>query len=440
MDKSSPVYENFTKKMDAMKGGPKISKSTMKIGGGIGLEKRVGNNEKKITLLKNIFKAQKQEIGEKITPKVSNLELSLNETTNILKLVTEKLSIDMSQRLADQKALFDAQRKQNLDDKRENEENKLEERVKSQKIGTKISKQVLKPFGNIFDKLLNLAGILGTGLLTNNFLKSLEDKDFVGKLQNIFNWTKENWKALAIGAGILGSILLGGAILGVIGSIGTVFAVLTSPVVLTILGIIGLAALKNTLDKKVEKDMRKYYDPKNDADNTRKFLGNEIPGAPVNAQPGDFFTAGNGITYEKLPFNNSLGGWKKVSKGKNEEEFKRFIDMNEKGINTRNDGTFIPKDLSNEYLQNRLNRTTGASFLPFVGKGINLRELVKEKGVGTIFEELPDIDLRSDKRNQIGEVSENPATGIPDISSVNMSNLYMEQVPDLFGFSDIIYS
>ena len=51
MDKSSPVYENFAKKMDAMKGGPKISKSTMKIGGGIGLEQRVGNNEKKITLL-----------------------------------------------------------------------------------------------------------------------------------------------------------------------------------------------------------------------------------------------------------------------------------------------------------------------------------------------------------------------------------------------------
>ena len=436
MDKSSPVYENFTKKMDAMKGGPKISKTTMKIGGGINLEQRIVNNERKITILKNIFKAQRTKIDEKITPKVTNLELSLSETTEILTTITRKLALDMSQRLQDQKALFDAQRKQNLDEKREGEENKLEERTKSQKIGAKISKQVLKPFGNIFDKLLNLAGILGTGLLTNNFLKALEDKDFVGRLTKIFNWTKENWKALAIGAGIIGSILLGSAIVGIIGSIGTVFAVLTSPVVLTILGIIGLAALDNYGQKK----LNEYYDPRNDADNTRKFVGNEIPGAPVDAQPGDFFTAGNGITYEKLPYTTSNGGWKRVSKGKNEEEFKRFIDMNEKGINTRTDGTFIPKDLTNEYLQNRLNLSTGASFLPFVGKGIDLRELVKEKGLGTIFEELPDIDLRSDKRNQIGEVSENPATGIPDISSVNMSNLYMEQVPDLFGFSDIIYS
>ena len=52
--------------------------------------------------------------------------------------------------------------------------------------------------------------------------------------------------------------------------------------------------------------------------------------------------------------------------------------MNEKGINTRNDGTFIPKDLTNEYLKNINNRNIGASFLPFVGKGIDLRELVKE--------------------------------------------------------------
>ena len=119
MVKTSAAYENFSKKMEAMSGGPKIGRSTMKIGGGTGLVGRVTNNEKKISILKNIFKAQKQEIGEKITPKVNNLELSLNETSEILGIITEKLSLDMSQRLADQKALFDAQKKQNLDDKKD---------------------------------------------------------------------------------------------------------------------------------------------------------------------------------------------------------------------------------------------------------------------------------------------------------------------------------
>ena len=52
MDKSSPVYENFENKMDAMSGRPKINRNTFKIGSG-DLTMRVANNEKKISLLKN---------------------------------------------------------------------------------------------------------------------------------------------------------------------------------------------------------------------------------------------------------------------------------------------------------------------------------------------------------------------------------------------------
>ena len=45
MDKTSAAYENFSKKMEAMRGGPKIGRATMKIGGGTGLVGRVTNNE-----------------------------------------------------------------------------------------------------------------------------------------------------------------------------------------------------------------------------------------------------------------------------------------------------------------------------------------------------------------------------------------------------------
>ena len=101
MDKS-PAYENFMNKMASMQGQgkPKMSATTMKIGSG-SLEKRVANNETKITLLKKIFKAQKQEIGEKITPKVNTLEQSLIETTNILGVISQKLQVDISQRIQD---------------------------------------------------------------------------------------------------------------------------------------------------------------------------------------------------------------------------------------------------------------------------------------------------------------------------------------------------
>ena len=41
MDKSSPVYENFAKKMDAMSGKPKINRQSIKLGSGMGLETQV---------------------------------------------------------------------------------------------------------------------------------------------------------------------------------------------------------------------------------------------------------------------------------------------------------------------------------------------------------------------------------------------------------------
>ena len=105
MDKSSPVFENFENKMSAMSGRPKINKTTFKIGSG-DLAMRVANNEKKITTLKNIFKTQRIEIGEKITPKVNVLEESLIKTNEVLADVASQLERDFSQRLNEQKDIL----------------------------------------------------------------------------------------------------------------------------------------------------------------------------------------------------------------------------------------------------------------------------------------------------------------------------------------------
>ena len=50
------------------------------------------------------------------------------------------------------------------------------------------------------------------------------------------------------------------------------------------------------------------------------------------------------------------------------------------------------------------------------------------------------ITMISDLKFLIGKMSNNPATGIPDISSMNLANPYMEEIPDLFGFEDIVYT
>ena len=308
MDKTSAVYENFSKKMEAMTGGPKISRSTMKIGGGLGLEGRVANNEKKITVLKNIFKAQRQEIGDKITPKVNTLELSLNETTDILGVITEKLSLDMSQRLADQKALFDAQKKKNIDDKKDAAESKLEEKKKS-KIGSSIAKTVVKPFGNLFNNLMDLAGILGGGLLATNLISRLDDEEFIGKLTSIYEWTSKNWKAIAIGAGVIGSIFAAGAIASFIKGAGIVFGVLTNPIVLLALGALGLAFLGKKLVGEFVSAHEAYYS--DDGDNTKNFVGNPPPNAPKNPTQGDFYVDNDGNIWRFQPGlgDSSHGGW-----------------------------------------------------------------------------------------------------------------------------------
>ena len=71
-----------------------------------------------------------------------------------------------------------------------------------------------------------------------------------------------------MGAGILGGILIGGAIASFISSIGVVIGILTNPLFLLALGVIGLSKLGDkVLDKVID-----YYE--DDSDNTKNFVGN----------------------------------------------------------------------------------------------------------------------------------------------------------------------
>ena len=183
MDKSSPVFENFENKMAAMSGRPKINRSTFKIGAG-GLEGRVANNEKKITTLKNIFKAQRVEIGEKITPKVNVLEESLINTNLILADVARQLEKDFSQRINAQKDLLAKERQNKLDRKREDKEGRIETK-KIGKIATSIGNTIVKPFQSIFDKLLQFGKLFLAGVGVNAALTWLMDPKNMERFKGI---------------------------------------------------------------------------------------------------------------------------------------------------------------------------------------------------------------------------------------------------------------
>ena len=173
MDKSSPVFENFENKMAAMSGRPKINRSTFKIGSG-GLEGRVANNEKKITTLKNIFKAQRIEIGEKITPKVNILEESLIRTNEVLSDVASQLEKDFSKRLQAEKDLLQTEQQNKIGSKREDKEERLEAK-KVAKFVKSTASTVTAPFKGIFQKILDFGTLFLSGIGVNAALAWLSD-------------------------------------------------------------------------------------------------------------------------------------------------------------------------------------------------------------------------------------------------------------------------
>ncbi len=187
MDKSSPVFENFENKMAAMQGqgGPKINRSTFKIGSP-NLTERVANNEKKITTLKNIFKAQRVQIGEKLTPKVNVLEESLIRTNAIITDVAAQLEKDFNQRLDAQKALLEKERQNKLDNKREDKEGRIEA-VKVAKFVKSTASTVTKPFKNIFDKILDFGKLFLAGVGVNAALSWLANPENLLKFQKMLD-------------------------------------------------------------------------------------------------------------------------------------------------------------------------------------------------------------------------------------------------------------
>ena len=230
MDKSSPVFENFENKMAAMSGRPKINRSTFKIGAG-GLEGRVANNEKKITTLKNIFKAQRVEIGEKITPKVNVLEDSLINTNLILADVARQLEKDFSNRIKTEKLLLSKERQDKLDRKREDKEGRIETK-KIGKIATSIGGTIVKPFSSILDKLLNFGKLFLAGVGVNAALTWLMDPKNMERFKGILKSIQDK-PLIALGA--LGGTLfiINKAISGTFGALknflGTIFKFLKNP-------------------------------------------------------------------------------------------------------------------------------------------------------------------------------------------------------------------
>ena len=256
MDKS-PALENFMNKMAVMQGKdqPKMSATTMKIGSG-GLEKRIANNERKITSIKNIFKSQKIDIGEKLSPSkitIETLQEQVNENNKLLIKLGDAMSLDYNDRLKEEKKKTKVEREKLLAKKRRDKETAIETRKKFTKlVGTTLS-GAASPFKNIFSKIFDFFKLIVTGTVINSAMEWYKDDKNKEKVEKFFNFLKENANTILLIIGAIVAVDIAIKLAGVVLAAKALVGLVMNPAFLSIVAVIaafyGLAKLGEKLGK-----------------------------------------------------------------------------------------------------------------------------------------------------------------------------------------------
>ena len=265
MDKSSPVFENFSNKMSAMNSRPKINRTTFNIGANV-LEKRVENNSRKITLLKNILKSQKIDIGEKLKkPEVDRQAETSEELASInatLQSIGNILSTDYEGRIGAAK-----ERGRELKNRKQNKlRAAAESGVESvKKIGRGLGK-ITSPVQKSGSGILKALTLLGLGVVGNTVFEFLKTDFGQEKLGEFFDFLKNNWKWM-VGTivGVTGLLALG-TLIGAIKGIG--LGLIALKAVLPLIAIGGLFAagyfipklFPSTVKSKTDNNVQKSVD------------------------------------------------------------------------------------------------------------------------------------------------------------------------------------
>ena len=186
----------------------------------LGVEKRLEGNSNKITLLKNIIKAQQINIGEKLKSlepsKVTPLDESIQSITDSVKSIHQTLldQQDVADDQADDAAV-DAEQ-----DKRDAKESGRE---KTGGIGEGIKKtggKLLKPVKGAFDRIKEWLIKLFAAKAIMMFMQWFSDPSNQKKVSSIFRFIKDWWPAIVTGLLLFCSSMLGpGGIILAVGAL-----------------------------------------------------------------------------------------------------------------------------------------------------------------------------------------------------------------------------
>ncbi len=213
----------------------------------------VGDNARKITVIKNILQNERSTIGDKI-PGDSNVEDSLNEVNNTLQEIGNALSLDFANRIQEKEDKIALARRSILRQRKRDKEEGIEEG--SDKLSKKNSflhkafDKVTKPAMGLFSRIISFFTTLGAAILAKGAFDWLKNPGNLEKVTGIFKWLGDNWAwiagALAIGAVAIAVGTLVSATAGIVIAIKAIGAVLAAiaPVAWPVLAIaaVGLGA------------------------------------------------------------------------------------------------------------------------------------------------------------------------------------------------------
>ena len=201
---------------------------------GSSLENQVQINTRSISSIKSVLDSETLKVSN-LESKVGSHEKALEETNSILTDIGNALALDFANRIAAAKDDISNIKEQKSRGKFGRAENRLESKGKrAGNIFTQTASKAASPVQGLFGKILSFIGLLGTGIGLNFASKWLENPENRKKLVKVGEFITNNWK-LITGVIIGGGLLIGLA--GILGTLFSVFAIISNPIFLTLLGL-----------------------------------------------------------------------------------------------------------------------------------------------------------------------------------------------------------
>ena len=393
---------------------PKINRNTFKIGSG-DLQQQVANNSRKITILSNVIRNSRSDIGKRITPEKNSIQETLSESNLILADIAIKLQEDFQSREQREKFLLQKSRSEKLELRRQNAEEELETQ-KTEKRIVKSTKKIKTPLDGLFNAIGKILLLFGGLTLIKTLINNKDNiSNFFGSEQNqkrfkqvketldvVFDTLTKNMKSiLVVGGALLGLKLI--STLASVLAIGKSFLlIMSNPAVIAGLGLLftffALSKIgKKVFDAKVDAAESSVEQLKEDGldEGTARILTEKTGLKNVN---GDNILEGYGFP-TTTNIEGDIGG----------NSFAPF---------------FLNQDINKQLINQKNN---------------NLKKENKKDGNVTIVELPGEItDLREQK------IFETPnginATQVAYVPSTDSYNKYLSEFPILSGFSDTIYT